>query len=452
MKQFARYSFAFYSPGYCSSKLQCATKFSKSLRELYPSIAPNDIDRPLLLRYLGYLSASGIARSHQKNLIVGLRIILEFCAREKWLPITTERLIFDHEIPQTEKLLPRYIPDDVLNQLNRNLDGLPGHYMRMTLILQECGLRIGELLSMPFDCLQQDARGAWYLRYFQWKLDQEHTIPVSVEIARVIQEQQSETKSKWGPHAHKYLFPTAKGKVYGGYSFGTAINRLAYRRKIVGPNGRIFHFQSHQFRHTVGTRMINLDVPQHIIQRDLGHKTPEMTNRYAHIHDKTLRAKLEDFLGKRTVDITGKAIEQRPPVESSGLEWFSRSVLAQALPNRYCAIPLAAGPCPHPNACLTCSHFRTDSSFLKIHKAELAKTQEVVEKAQANGWVRQLEMNERKKVSLEAIVCALEGSNAKEEAEHCGITAKCTEAPRCNLPKGESGNKLTPAREQSHQL
>ncbi len=115
-----------------------------------------------------------------------------------------------------------------------------------------------------------------------------------------------------GSQGHKYPFPTDKGKVYGGYTFGTAINRLAYRRKIVDSNGRLFHFQSHQFRHTVGTRMINLDVPQHINQRYLGHKTPEMTNRYAHIHDKTLRAKLEELLGRRIVDITGKAVEQRP--------------------------------------------------------------------------------------------------------------------------------------------
>lgn len=61
--------------------------------------------------------------------------------------------------------------------------------------------------------------------------------------------------------------------------------------------------------------MINLDVPQHIIQRYLGHKTPEMTNHYARIHDKTLRAKLEDFLGKRIVDIRGEAIEQRGTAE-----------------------------------------------------------------------------------------------------------------------------------------
>ncbi|WP_240047037.1 tyrosine-type recombinase/integrase, partial [Staphylococcus aureus] len=40
---------------------------------------------------------------------------------------------------------------------------------------------------------------------------------------------------------------------------------------------------AHAFRHTVGTRMINNGVPQHIVQKFLGHESPEMTARYAHI-------------------------------------------------------------------------------------------------------------------------------------------------------------------------
>ena len=67
--------------------------------------------------------------------------------------------------------------------------------------------------------------------------------------------------------------------------------------------GSLFRFQSFQFRHTVGTRMINLGVPHHIIQRYLGHKGPEMTNRYAHIHDSTMREKLSEYLAGTLVDV-----------------------------------------------------------------------------------------------------------------------------------------------------
>jgi integrase len=36
--------------------------------------------------------------------------------------------------------------------------------------------------------------------------------------------------------------------------------------------------------------MINNGVPQHIVQRYLGHESPQMTAVYAHIHDSTAQA------------------------------------------------------------------------------------------------------------------------------------------------------------------
>jgi hypothetical protein len=195
-------------------------------------------------------------------------------------------------------------------------------------------------------------------------------------------------------------------------SFSQRINRLAFDHQIRDANGKLFRFQSHQFRHTVGTRMINLGVPHHFIQRYLGHLGPEMTSRYAHIHDATMRDKLSEYLQGTLVDVTGKVVPEEGPLDTGDLRWFTRNVLAQALPNGYCAIPVIAGPCPHPNACLNCAHFRTDASFLDVHKAELRDTERVITKANANGWTRQIEMNERKRNNLVNIVTSLERPHA----------------------------------------
>ena len=98
--------------------------------------------------------------------------------------------------------------------------------------------------------------------------------------------------------------------------------------------------------------------------------------------------------------------------DTAELQWFTRSVLAQALTNGYCAIPTVAGPCPHPNACLNCAHFRTDITFLDVHRAELRETERVIAKADANGWTRQSEMNARKRTNLVNIITALEETHA----------------------------------------
>jgi hypothetical protein len=203
----------------------------------------------------------------------------------RWLPIAAERMIFDEEIPRPPKAQPRYIPAAVLGQLNSHLGNLKAPWMQMVLVLQECGMRISELLQLPLDCLTQDARGTFYLRYMQGKMKREHTIPVSQEIVRVVQEQQQVVRATG--RSTTLLFPNSKGGVSKQQSFAQRINRLAYDHQIRDANGKLFRFQSHQFRHTVGTRMINLGVPHHFIQRYLGHLGPEMTNRYAHIHDTT---------------------------------------------------------------------------------------------------------------------------------------------------------------------
>ena len=125
----------------------------------------------------------------------------------------------------------------------------------------------------------------------------------------------------------------------------------------------------------------------------------------------TMQDKLSEHLKGTLIDVTGKAVPEDGMNDSADLQWFTRSVLAQALTNGYCAIPIVAGPCPHPNACLNCAHFRTDVTFLEVHRAELHETERVIAKADANGWVRQSEMNERKRTSLINIVTTLEASH-----------------------------------------
>ncbi len=185
-----------------------------------------------------------------------------------------------------------------MKQLNQHLDHLPEPVMRMVLVDMECGFRIGELTRLKLDCLKSNGKGGWYIQYQMYKMSKEHTKPVSNELAEVIQEQQTYIKAKLKSE-FAYLFcGRTRGKsddfipepkLMTSTSFINHIKRLAQQFDIKDSLGKFWNFQSHQFRHTVGTRMINAGVPQHIIQRYLGHESPEMTMVYAHIFDDTLR-------------------------------------------------------------------------------------------------------------------------------------------------------------------
>ncbi len=411
VKKFIRYNLSISSPKECINKLAALRDFSTFIAHYHPRLSPKEVDRPLILEYLSQLAVTGLSPATRQRHIGSIRTFLELCTREKWAEFPDKRFIYAEDYPRLSKPLPRYIPEDVLAQLNQYLGELPSHYMRMVLIIQECGMRIGELCKLQFDCLMQDLHGDWFLRYYQYKMKKDHTIPISKEIVAVIQEQQKFVIEQWDLN-FPYLFPApkpyGKGNPIKQSNFTYILNSLAKKKNICDVNGKLWRFQPHQFRHTVGTRMTNSGVPQHIIQRYLGHESPEMTARYAYVHDQTLKEEFAKFRGK-VVDVMGRVVESEDTSSgSTDLQWIKKNLLPQALPNGTCALPVVAGSCPHANACLTCTHFRTTSEFLNEHKKQLEQTNQIMEKAAANGWQRQVEMNDKVKANLESIIASLE--------------------------------------------
>jgi len=414
-KAFMRYSLACYSTKTCHCRLAALTPFSTFLTEHYPDLEPNELNRAVLVEYLSYLSGSGLAATTWAHHLVHLRVFLELCSQESWAGVPDKRLIYDEDFPSRTQWQPRFIPAEVLEQLNQCLDKFPPPLNSMVYLLRECGMRISELLTLSLDCLSQDANGDWFMRYYQYKLNKEHTIPISREVAEVVQQQQLKVRAKWESNL-TILFPNSKGRCFKERSFFKALNRAGCTNNIRAGDGQLYRFQAHQFRHTLATQMINNGVPQHIIQRFLGHESPEMTMHYAHIHDQTLKEEYFRFQGQM-VNAAGQVVKHESDVNAPDLQWLKKNILAQVLPNGYCVLPIMAGPCPHANACLTCTHLRTDASFLQQHKAQLHQTEQLLEIACANHWQRQIEMNERVKENLSRIIEGLEKEKeAKSEA------------------------------------
>jgi integrase/recombinase XerD len=390
-------------------------QFSSFLHDYAQTRRMEDITRTTILEYLGYLSLRKLSATTKAHCLATLNNLVEVGQINKWFDVEPY-LIRKSDYPKQTKALPRYMPDDVIRQLNQHLDSLPESIMRMVLVVQECGLRIGELCQLQLNCLKQDGRGGWFIQFMRWKMKFETTLPISIELAQVIQEQQAYIQQNLSKD-FAYLFCGRKTtaefvpapKVITDQSFINHIKRLADEFDICDNTGKRWIFQTHQFRHTVGTQMINNGVPQHIIQRYLGHETPQMTATYAHIHDATLRKEVDKYLGAKIVNINGEVVESITPIldNDSELQWMSRKVSSETLSNGYCGLP-AQLTCNKGNACLTCSDFRTTIEYLNQHKQHLERTNQVLEVAQANGWERQIQINLDVKNSLEKIITTLE--------------------------------------------
>lgn len=251
----------------------------------------------------------------------------------------------------------------------------------------------------------------------RWKMKKETILPISIELSTAIQEQQQYIRENLGEY--QYLFCGRSGgdnkrfspesKIMTTLSFVSCLKKLSEEFDIRDNSGKRWNFQTHQFRHTVGTRMINNGVPQHIVQRYLGHESPQMTMVYAHIHDATLRKEIDKYLEIKVVNINGEVIESLNPEldNNTGLQWMKKKVLAETLSNGYCGLP-AQLTCSKGNACLTCGDFRSTIEFLDQHKEHLERTNKVLEVAEANGWQRQIQVNQDVKKSLENIINTLE--------------------------------------------
>lgn len=394
--------------------------FSRFLTSIGYSQEFEGINRDLILQYFAYLKTNKYSYSQHTHCISTLKTFFETGILNHWFQVDPA-LIRPEDWLKQPKRLPRFIPEEVMKQLNQHLDGLPEPVMRMVLVDIECGFRVGELLRLKLDCLKSNGKGEWYIQYQMYKMNKEHTKPVSNELAQVIQEQQAYIRQVFDDK-FDYLFCgrarskseefVPEPKLMTSTSFIGHLKRLTQQFDIKDNLGKPWNFQSHQFRHTVGTRMINAGVPQHIIQRYLGHETPTMTMVYAHIFDETLRKEIEKYHESRVVNFQGETVELEETILSSNddLEWFKKNVQARALEHGYCARPKVLGDCDIPgfDGCYNCPHWRTNQNFLPILRDTLERTEKVLEKALNCGWELQVKKNEPIKHNLEQVIKSLE--------------------------------------------
>jgi integrase/recombinase XerD len=423
IKQFIVFQATTKSYASCRSYATNLSHFSRFIDDKYPELLPNEINRKIIVDYLVYLNNCGLSISTRHVAIGYFKIFHSIMVQEKWLPLTLEPLIYNSDFPRAAEAVPKFIPESVIDQLKKNLHHLPPHLKHFIFLLLETGRRISEICTLPYGCLEKDDEEDVYLRVHDRKTKKHYLIPLSPECVKVIKNQQElakvivEKKSKKSNFASlEFLFPSVS-PLNNEWSHMKArqihyvLNQLAQEHHIVDENGLVWHFHAHQFRHTLGTRMINSGVPQAMVQRYLGHASPEMTARYAHIHHDTLKKSFQQFQ-TTMVDVEGKP---RPiSLDQQDAFLLKQHIMNQALPNGLCGLPLLQQRCPHANACLTCTHFRTHKGFLPQHEEQLKETNRILDVAKSQGWQRQVEMNNNVKKNLEIIIERLKTETENE--------------------------------------
>ena len=390
---------------------------------------PASIGRPLLERYLADLSSSGLSPSTRLQHVSALNGFFRDARRHGWddgtLPVGA--VFYPEDYPKPGRRLPRAVAGHIMAQVEApaSLDQWANpSYRLITLILIRCGLRITDACKLPADCVVTDADGAPYLRYYNHKMRREALVPIDEELTGQIAVQRQRTAERW-PGGTLVLFPRPQANLPGtrpisGSTYREALYRWLADCDIRDEHSQPVHLTPHQWRHTLGTVLINRDVPQHVVQKILDHDSPQMTAHYARLSDKTVRHHWEKA---RKVNAEGQPVQVRADGPLGEAAWVKQrlSRATQALPNGYCELPMVR-TCPHANSCLTCPMFVTTAEFLPQHHAQRQQTLQIISAAEAAGQARVAEMNRQVAANLDKIITALEAEGPDEKEAAAGAS------------------------------
>ena len=263
---------------------------------------------------------------------------------------------------------------------------------RVWLLQALTGRRASEILMLDFDPLlpipgqdrptASDDPDAFVakLRYQQTKVDGvTPTILIEQAVVNVIAEQQAWIKDRYPGLTPKYLFLGLRYQHRGQrprsyQSYGVVLGKLDKIHGLTDSAGKPLRFShTHRLRHTRATELLNDGVPIHVVQRYLGHASPEMTLRYA----ATLAATAEaEFLKHKKIGAHGTEIAISPSDIYDLTQLSSRT--DRVLPNGVCLLPPLKS-CDKGNACLSCGHFATDATHLDELLDQRSKTHALIE-------------------------------------------------------------------------
>jgi len=322
-----------------------------------------------------------------------------------WDDAPPRRLIFRTDMPRPPRFLPRYLPVDADRKLTAALAKSPYRLAADALMVQRsCGLRIGELLDLELDCIHEvPGQGSW-LKVPLGKLNSERMIPVDDEVLTLIDRittirscGRSMIHPRTGAPAD-FLF-THHGKRLSQNAVREELNRAAQ-------TAGLGHITPHQLRHTYATALINAGVSLQALMALLGHVSSQMSLRYAHLFDRTVRTEYERALdlAKSHIGALPTTTAGLPITDITGTGWKDTPAIKSRLAGGYCLRAPAQGSCPYANICEHCPSFHTDATHLAVLAAQRIDAQDLAADAEKRGWIDEADRHHKLVSRLDTLI------------------------------------------------
>lgn len=320
------------------------------------------------------------------------------------------QLYMPNEVPKTEiftgneyvginrKLKIDFIPDEVLEQINKALKNEENPYVKYgIIILQSTGMRIGDMLKLTTDSVKPHLISGYTLTWYDHKNRKERQpMPIPNECAIAVEkliEHTKELREQADDSIKDYLFIRVIKKanaisnrigeidIISQRTYKGWFNTFIKNNDIRDTNGELYNLKSHQFRRTLATDMLSKGTDLKAIQEVLGHSSANTTKQhYADVKDKE---RAEVF---KNIGIIGNInkVDETVIADKKDLIWFKENKDKGArMEDGYCTKPCSDGKiCERllkRQKCYTCSRYITTPEYLQAHKNHLAELEKQLE-------------------------------------------------------------------------
>jgi len=164
----------------------------------------------------------------------------------------------------------RYLQEDEIGRLIANC---PDYLRPIVVMALNTGMRKGEVLNLKWEDVDLGTRIIYVVNT---KTDEKREIPVNTILYAMLVDLRTKSDA--------YVFPNDAGEPYVDIrkGFRTATNK-----------SHIKNFRFHDLRHTFASQLVMKGVDLRTVQELLGHKSIEMTVRYAHLSPNHKQAAVE---------------------------------------------------------------------------------------------------------------------------------------------------------------
>lgn len=377
-------------------KLSLSTihRYNSALKEFFNFILESnntletfaDISPKIAEEYLHYLLINVKENSTRAVKLVALKYYLRYGILLGWSDFPINELFdgTEYRIIQTEDTLKTMVIDDrVMKQIDIALNRMFSEEMSyndtliwgLITIIKATGMRIHEALSIQEAHISKDLMGKPILEVLNEKTQTERYIPISHEVVRAIRYTANTTKVVRKILHTEYIFVK---KINGqkGYGFfdqrvaSRLLDKFTRRFDIISPSNEPIHLNFHQFRHTIGTDLLNNGMSMREVMEYLGHDSAHSTRLYAKVQNTRFG---KDYRRLGFIGVIEESMDNIVDIQEKKVVKEQR-LMAQ-LPDGVCARPIKeqVSNCKRPNACLFCPKFITTPEFLEFHKEHLER-------------------------------------------------------------------------------